>query len=97
MPPPKAKLHQSTGRLKNINNSYTNNSTSNNQAVGNNQNNRNTQTDRNRVNNRNNNAPTMVVGSGPSTGSGESPAIEQFELELYWCIQVSNPLNFHKN
>lgn len=82
MPPPKAKLHKNTGRLKNISNSHDNSVRSGNRENQvNNQNNRNTQADQSRGITRN-----VVTASGNS--SADSPAIEQFELELYWCIQT---------
>lgn len=84
MPPPKAKLHKNTGRLKNITSSHGNSpSTGNreNPTSVNNQNNPNTQVERNRTNIRND-------GQANTNNSGDTPAIEQFELELYWCIQT---------
>lgn len=88
-PPPKAKLHKSTGRLKNINSSYANSSSSANSS------------------NRSANATNSNSSNVPSTASNnpienrnnaiESPAVEQFELELYWCIQtLENSLNSGK-
>ncbi|XP_055313404.1 UPF0488 protein CG14286 [Sitodiplosis mosellana] len=77
MPPPKAKLHKNTGRLKNINNSYVSSPSSgnrNNQVAVNIQSTPNIQA--------HNEAPASA------SNSGDSPAIEQFELELYWCIQT---------
>lgn len=79
MPPPKAKLHKNTGRLKNINNSYVSSPTSGNRAnqvAVNNQNTPNIQPPRN------------DVPASASTSGDASSAMEQFELELYWCIQT---------
>lgn len=77
MPPPRAKLHKNTGRLKNINSSYTSSSSSGNRQNPvpiNNANSSNTE-------------PRNETPAGASN-SGDSSAIEQFELELYWCIQT---------
>lgn len=70
-PPPKAKLHKSTGRLKNINSSYANSSSS---ASSN-----------NRLANASSSTPIALENRNNAV---EVPAIEQFELELYWCIQT---------
>lgn len=81
MPPPKAKLHKNTGRLKNINSSHSSplSSTRSNPSTVNTSNQPNiVQSDRNRAN--------ELPANGPS--STNSPATEQFELELYWCIQT---------
>lgn len=92
MPPRKAKLHDSTGRLRSINSSYVNNSNSSNSS------NRNAATTSNSSANRSNNTNATenrsngsgrneVITSTPNS-SMETPAMEQFELELYWCIQT---------
>lgn len=82
MPPPKARLHKSTGRLKNISN-YNSSTASNSE----NRVNTNNTIISNQSNNQNsgnilNDLPTA------STNQTDSTAIEQFELELYWCIQT---------
>ncbi|XP_031616722.1 UPF0488 protein C8orf33 homolog [Contarinia nasturtii] len=85
MPPPKAKLHSSTGRLKNITTSSTSNSNESQQNVSN-RNISNTQTNRNSV-------PSNERGIEPRDQLDQAreqlnQAVEQFELELYWCIQT---------
>lgn len=83
MPPPKAKLHKNTGRLKNINTSYVDTSTASrtNSAPTNTSNQPNTaQADRNRG--------SGLITAAATSSQANSPAIEQFELELYWCIQT---------
>lgn len=91
-PPPKAKLHKSTGRLKNINSSYVNSSSSVNSSG-------------NRSANANSSTSSNVSSTGSSnamalehrTNAAESTAMEQFELELYWCIQtLENSINSGK-
>lgn len=80
MPPPKAKLHKNTGRLKNINSSH-----------GESRNGIREVAVRNPVTvNNQNNPQTSAHNETPAStsNSGDSPAIEQFELELYWCIQT---------
>lgn len=90
MAPPKAKLHKNTGRLKNINSSYVSSPSNGNQVAVNNQNHRNTQPPPNRT-------ESTPVASTSSPSSGDSSAIEQFELEIYWCIQtLENSLNSGK-
>lgn len=85
MPPPKAKLHKNTGRLKNINSSHGNSMLSGNREH---------QVVTNTLNSRSN---TRNEVSASGNNSAESPAIEQFELELYWCIQtLENSLNSGK-
>lgn len=69
---PPAKLHNKTGRLKNINKSYTN------PIQG-------TTTPSNTANTTTTTAPPNVT----ATNNGlDAVAIEQFELELCWCIQT---------
>lgn len=78
MPPPKAKLHKNTGRLKNINSSYVNSSSSGNRG--------------NQVAVINQSTPNIQSRNEASpvgaSNAIDSSAIEQFELELYWCIQT---------
>lgn len=78
MPPPKAKLHKNTGRLKNITSSHGDSSSAGNPTTVNNPS---THADRIRPNVRND-APTSL------NNSGDALATEQFELELCWCIQT---------
>lgn len=90
MPPPKAKLHKNTGRLKNINSTRVDssvrppqsNTSTNNSNHLNNPNNANSRASSQNSNNARNDVPAI------QTNPMESPAIEQFELELYWCIQT---------
>lgn len=92
-PPPKAKLHTTTGRLKNINSSYTSTSSS-------------SASSSNRSANANSSNHSNVTNSGSNINpaalenrinAAESTAIEQFEIELYWCIQtLENSLNSGK-
>lgn len=92
MPPPKAKLHKNTGRLKNINSTRVDSSSSANRAsqtttTTNNSNNLNIASAANaRATQNSNNVRSAVPAI--QTNPTESPAIEQFELELYWCIQT---------
>lgn len=94
MPQPlKAKLHNKTGRLKNLSKSYNNtsNSSSNDESTSQN-------THLSTSSNATIQHPTESTRSANSThetippnSSGaisDSPAIEQFELELCWCIQT---------
>lgn len=94
MPPPsRAKLHDRTGRLKSINKTYSSPSSNNatnrnrNQSAATSTSSSSTQTD--------SSSPTTANGSNNSSGSGvsssgisDSLAIQQFELELCWCIQT---------
>lgn len=90
MPPPKVKLHKTTGRLKKINITYTSSSANDNrenQVTLNNQNIPNAQANRDRND----------VSTTRSIPAAESPASEQFELEVYWCIQtIENSLSSGK-
>lgn len=92
MPPPRAKLHKSTGRLKNISISSSNSSTPNhenrvNTNIANNSNTQNSENIRNDV----------PPAPRTATTTTDTPAIEQFELELYWCIQsLENSLSLGK-
>lgn len=91
MPPPKAKLHKNTGRLKNINSTRVDSSSANRASqtttTTNNSNNLNIASAANaRATQNSNNVRSAVPAI--QTNPTESPAIEQFELELYWCIQT---------
>lgn len=85
MTPPKAKLHSKTGRLKNINKTYTSTTNSSNSM------NR-TSTSRtiSQVSGTNQNEIATPTSTEPSTSNNlrDTPATEQFELELCWCIQT---------
>lgn len=75
---PPAKLHNKTGRLKNINKSYTNSTqgTATQSATANT-----TTTTATR--------PTPAPPNVIATNNGlDTAAMEQFELELCWCIQT---------
>lgn len=91
--PPKAKLHTKTGRVKNINKTYTSSSSSTATHTNNESN------PRNNTSGNSSSQPAQRLDSVPSSnstnstsstsGSGiDSRAIEQFELELCWCIQT---------
>lgn len=91
MPPPKAKLHKSTGRLKNISNSRSSSSSANRE----NQPTTNSSSSSNNPNTQSRGGgsvrqelPAARTNPTNSTNPTDSPAIEQFELELYWCIQT---------
>lgn len=90
MPPPsKAKLHNKTGRLKNLNKTYTN--PSNNSTNSNHHNTLSATRSSTQASAQTANTivPNNSIPSG-SNGSVDSLAIEQFELELCWCIQTLN-------
>lgn len=90
-PPPKAKLHKTTGRLKNINSSYSNSSSSVNSS--NRSANATSSTNSNVSNSGSNNATALENRSN----AAETTSMEQFELELYWCIQtLENSINSRK-
>lgn len=95
MTPPKAKLHSKTGRLKNINKTYTSATNSSNSV------NRTsvlvTARTMPQTNETNQNAiatqrvaTTTTATTEPSTSNNirDTAATEQFELELCWCIQT---------
>lgn len=92
-PPPKAKLHRTTGRLKNLNNSNENSSSNISHVSGNNRPANSSNSNANVPNSGSNN----VLGLENLNNPTESSANEQFELELYWCIQtLENSLNSGK-
>lgn len=96
MPQPlKAKLHNKTGRVKNLNKSHinTSNSASNGESTSQNAHSSTTSYARNQ----HPTDPTRSVNENsahdttPPSSSGtisDSPVMEQFELELCWCIQT---------
>lgn len=87
MSPPKAKLHSKTGRLKNINKTYTSTTNSSNSM-----NRTSTSRTMSQVSetNQNETATTTQTSTEASTSNNlrDTPATEQFELELCWCIQT---------
>lgn len=93
MPQPlKAKLHSKTGRVKNLNKSHIN-SSSNVESTS--QNTQSTISSNTRSQHQTESTRSVNVNSTheatPSNSSGsvsDTPAAEQFELELCWCIQT---------
>lgn len=93
--PLKAKLHNKTGRVKNLNKSHINTLNSGPNGESTSQNAHSSTTSYARIqhpteSNRSVNE-TATHDTTPASSSGtisDSPAIEQFELELCWCIQT---------
>lgn len=90
MPPPKARLHSKTGKLKTINKSYSSSSSSGQETGSSASSRRN-----NRVveitvtqNEARNNTSAPAASSAPSPIASTSDAMQQFEIELCWCIQT---------
>lgn len=93
MPPPRAKLHNSTGRKKNL---YNNSSSSSSIPTQENRVNTNTANNSNTRNSGNIRSDVPTASRTIATTT-DTPAIEQFELELCWCIQtLENSLNSGK-
>lgn len=99
MPQPlKAKLHYKTGRVKNLNKTHVNttNSSSNGASTSQNTHSATSSATNARIQHAtestqsvNENSTHETTPSNSSgTNSSDSPAIEQFELELFWCIQT---------
>lgn len=91
MTPPKAKLHSKTGRLKNINKTYTsgtNSSDSINRTSASRTTLQTNETNQNAMANQR--VATTTATTEPSTSNNirDTAATEQFELELCWCIQT---------
>lgn len=92
MPQPlKAKLHNKTGRVKNLSKSH--NNTSNGESTS--QSTHSSTSSNARIQHPTVSTRSVIENSmhetTPSNSSGaisDSPAIEQFELELCWCIQT---------
>lgn len=90
MPPPKPRLHNKTGKLKNINKAYSSSSpagpeTSDTSTRRNNRVAENTATQSEAVTN----TSTSATLPAPSpTASSSSDTTQQFEIELCWCIQT---------
>lgn len=96
MPQPlKAKLHYKTGRVKNLNKSHVNTTNSSSNGESTSQNTHSATSSNARIQhatestrNVNENSTHETTPSNSSGTSSDSPAIEQFELELFWCIQT---------
>lgn len=90
MPPPKARLHNKTGKLKNINKAYSIPSSGGQETSGNSSR-RNNRTAENTV-------TQSVARTNPSTSTPSTPTLspiasssdttQQFEIELCWCVQT---------
>lgn len=92
MPPRRVKLHSSTGKLKEINKAYTlpsgpSNSNSTSASRPANGTSTTTQTSVPPPELSATQSPEMSTGATPAS-SHDSDADQQFELELYWCIQT---------
>lgn len=82
MPPPKARLHNKTGKLKNINKTYSSSGPAGQETSSN-------------SSRRNNRAAENTVlqseaasPAAPSPTASSSDIAQQFEIELCWCIQT---------
>lgn len=92
MPPPKARLHSKTGKLKTINKSYTSSGTNSPSAVNisgrSRQNLPTTSTNHSGTQTESTIANANGNAVAPNTAITDTLATQQFELELCWCIQT---------
>lgn len=92
-PPPRARLHSKTGKLKNINKTYSSASTIPSSAAESHSGNasrRNIRVAENPVvqNETESSTNTPDASASASTVADSSESLQQFEMELCWCIQT---------
>lgn len=90
MPPPKARLHSKTGKLKTINKTYSSSSPSGQETGSTSSSRRNNRAAENTVtqNEVRTNTSAPAASSAPSPIASTSDTMQQFEIELCWCIQT---------